>query len=331
VKREQLIRDLADRLGVPEHSAQVFLHAFFDAAKAALRTGDPLRIEGLGNWIPSLYEDGTLSSIEYVPVANEPAVAPVQGPVSSIDSMHFIPAAALESFSVTQNALIDVAEVVDEVQRQFTSGNGRGSAIIDPDSDSSTVPALSDVEDEDEPHDATDTIEIDEQPQEIAPDSLRDEDGSTEFETDQYTSSSVDDTSLSPAEDGVGIDTGEAFNGEDHEADPDHTMRAAPASTETTAPPGPETAFQDPDTDEIDDEDTEEEDNEVFYRNRDQLYHPPQERNTRPLLIVALVLTAVMIVIVLSMFFGEEERPVVPGAGESSLPVLEIGGQTAPA
>jgi hypothetical protein len=73
--------------------------------------------------------------------------------------------------------------------------------------------------------------------------------------------------------------------------------------------------------------DEEEEDNEVFYRNRDQLYHPPQERNTRPLLIVALVLTAVMIVIVLSMIFGEDERPEVPGTGESGLRIVVTDGR----
>ncbi|MDT8325225.1 MAG: HU family DNA-binding protein, partial [Bacteroidota bacterium] len=95
MKREQFIREFADRLGLPEHSAQVFLHAFFDSAKMALRTGDPLRIEGLGNWIPSLHADGTLKSLQFTPATVNHTAVTIQRPSSSIDSMHFIPVDAL--------------------------------------------------------------------------------------------------------------------------------------------------------------------------------------------------------------------------------------------
>ena len=65
MNRTDLIQALSNRLRIPEHSAQVFLHAFFDSAKAAIRTGDPLRFEGLGTWTPTLHADGTLASVTF--------------------------------------------------------------------------------------------------------------------------------------------------------------------------------------------------------------------------------------------------------------------------
>ncbi len=48
--RDELVLALAWRAGIADHSARVFLHAFFDTAKQALRSGETLDLSGLGQW-----------------------------------------------------------------------------------------------------------------------------------------------------------------------------------------------------------------------------------------------------------------------------------------
>lgn len=52
---------------------------------------------------------------------------------------------------------------------------------------------------------------------------------------------------------------------------------------------------------------------EVFYRNRDQLYHPPEKRRSKLLMLAALVLTAIVIAIVFYMIYGEAPTREFPG------------------
>jgi hypothetical protein len=279
VRREQLILELSLRLGVPKHSAQVFLHAFFDSAKAALRTGDPLRLGGIGTWTPTIHADGTLNSIDFVPSAGTFAGddVPASGPHSSIDTIHFIPAEALEAdASSTAATMIDVAELVEEVQSQFRSSNGQGNR------EASAIPLPPPPPDDEIPGDEEFSYEEDDG----FADNGMEGDEEIAYENEEYVHDQGIDTELTEEQERSGE------NADDEEIEDDEGNKEIEDDEE---------AEQDPD------------DDEVFYRNRDQLYNPPEERSSRRLLLIALTLTVIVVTILLFMFFGKEERPAVPG------------------
>jgi hypothetical protein len=55
-------------------------------------------------------------------------------------------------------------------------------------------------------------------------------------------------------------------------------------------------------------------DDEVFYRNRDQLYHPPDEPGRRTLLITAGILTFCVLVIIVYLLLDQSEPRELPGS-----------------
>lgn len=327
MKREELVRELARRLTLPEHSAQVFLHAFFDTAKAALRTGDTLRIDGLGAWTPVLHDDGTLRSIEYISAALDTGTAPAQGPASSIDAMHFIPVNALENMPLRRHGIIDVADVVREVQRLFVPAGNNGTQTAAPEQaapESVTETGTSDADAEGETAPAP---AVTPEPAPLLDDSDDEAPRAEEIpvEVRSATGAESDTEEMADAATAA-VHPDEAASGNDTPMDVQQPPREAARAEMPDEAGWPDEAEKSEA-----DEDEDEEDNEVFYRNRDQLYHPPQERNTRPLLIVALVLTAVMLVIVLSIIFGEDERPAMPGTGDAGVPAQTVIGRMRPA
>ncbi len=255
--RRELIERMADRLQVPEHSAQVFLHAFFDVSKSMLRSGETVALGALGTWTPEHDPDGVFRSVIYAP-SHAASPVPVgedivSGPASSIDSRHFIPAEALAIAHPSGRSPVDVADIVIEVQRGFA---------------------------EEAPMEET---PVEEAPADAAP-----EEESVE---DEY-----------PGEE-------------------EYIEEAVPGDTDAGDMLTDEGDFLEEDFDEVEAEgmeaesmeghgieDDEVEDDAVFHRNRDQLYHPPEERSNRALLFVALGLTLVVLIIILSLLFGSDEK-----------------------
>lgn len=238
--RRELIEQLAARLQVPDHSAQVFLHAFFDVSKSMLRSGETVMLGSLGTWVPEHDEDGTMLSVQYTPSSQHAHAATgeeiVSGPASSIDARHFIPAAALALARSADRPAVDVEDIVAEVQREF--GEEREGTERSGEEREGAGRNDCDAVDEEYPSEDEYSVE-DEYPVE-----------------EEY-----------PVEDEFLVE-------DDEQVEDDEAV----------------------------------EDDAVFHRNRDQLYHPPDERSNRTLLFVALGLTVVVLIIILSLLFGSDEK-----------------------
>lgn len=334
MKREDLIRELSRQLDTPEHSCSVFLHAFFDVVKSMLRNGETVHLPHLGIWTPSMEPvSGKLTSVSFTSSSQTSTGEDhaVHGPASSIDSLHFIPADALET-NGSETAPIDVSIIVGEVNRLFQSEDEAENGELDVDVpirqrtrdlDIPTVPEFQEVlhEDDSPPPTWSEETAI-----------LRDE--------EELDPTQINDIPVSGDHDGPDDDVPDMLDLDDiPDPDPDETAQAGIEADEDVLYDDPRAADAndesgcDDESDAHDErysgDDTIEESNagemkddeqpgedalddaEVFYRNRDQLYNPPEERGSRGLLITAIVLTVCVLAIILFLVFsGKDEDPL---------------------
>ena len=60
-------------------------------------------------------------------------------------------------------------------------------------------------------------------------------------------------------------------------------------------------------------------DEAVFHRNRDQLFHPPEEPSKRPLILTAVILTICILIIIVYMLLDRTEPRELPGTAPVGL------------
>ncbi|MBE0644590.1 MAG: HU family DNA-binding protein [Bacteroidetes bacterium] len=327
--RDDLIQALADRIDVPSHSAQVFLHACFDIVKSLLREGEEITLPELGRWLPMRSTEGILTGVRYaalVPAGTDSPIEVLHGLASSIDARHFIPVQALDITGVNQRSPVDVATLVAEVSQQFaprlaaetTSGN---EAVLDRDTTPDALPPTPPVIDtaadhtgmqpiseadllleaemeaegyaveadarlleEDYPEDAQDVVEED------YPEDAQDV---VEEDYPEDAQDAVEEDYPEDAQDAVE---------EDYPEDAQQFIGDDPILAQDAIP----------DVDPLSDE-------EVFHRNRDQLYNPPDEPSKRPLLITAAVLTLCVLVIIVYILLDHSAPRELPGSAPVGL------------
>ncbi len=315
MNREQLIQALAVRIDVAPHSAQVFLHACFDIIKSQLRSGDDISLPLLGRWTPLHGEDGALTGVSYTALVqnrSDTAGEVLHGPASSIDARHFIPAAALEHGNGVRRSPVDIASLVAEVRREYAPDpipDPVGTAVSD------AVPASV----------RGDASPLAEDPLPHAPAIESEEDIllEAEMEAENYPGHTAAQEEADPAG-GELVETGideeyadlaevdsDPYPGIDDMQDP-MTDSDVDAIIDTTIDASPEA--EDPGDEEgVDDGHDPLADDEVFNRNRDQLYHPPEETSKRPLLITAAILTLCVLVIIVYILLDHTAPRELPG------------------
>lgn len=250
--RDELIDALAERAGVPRHSAQVFLHACFDVTKSLLRNGELVSLPGIGSWSPQRTADGTLVAVSYA--ASHPATSPAAFALEAFalhetaalaDARHFIPAAALQAGSPVERIPVDLAEIVADVRRSFglIEAGGQTSSVEEATRDDASASAA-----------------------------LPSHEAAAEIPAVPV---------LSPSPD---------LEADEEEALLEMEMEAEGYQTDPLS------------------------DDAVFHRNRDQLYHPPDEPGRRKLLITAGILTFCVLVIIVYLLLDQGEPRELPGS-----------------
>ena len=319
--REELIERLAARADVPRHSAQVFLHACFDAVKSQLRSGAAVQLPGLGRWTPRLSEQGRLIDVTYTALVTEttPTEA-MHGPASSIDSRHFIPAEALESRSTVLREPVDVTVLVTDVRRALGHLPEEDGDVRPAHTASAAAEQLLHelpLPDETEDDGATAQTDPYALPTEGLPIEEDDDPGEEEdspgedeeYFVDAY--ASVEETAFASFPDEaspVGVDSDGVPP--PLESEEDELLLEAEMEAEGYAPAaggGEAETVEEEDEDPLSD-------TEVFHRNRDQLYHPPEEPSRRKLLVTAAVLTFCVLVIIVYLLLDEGEPHRIPGS-----------------
>ncbi len=302
--REQLIQALADRVDVPAHSAQVFLHACFDIIKSQLRDGESVVLPLLGKWTPIRDSEGALNGVGYAALADESGRngEVLHGPASSIDARHFIPAAALDSRNGGMRTPVDIASIVREVRTAFspepeTPPAEGANSVASPVPDAASDTASSETARmEDFPVTAPMTAST------VIEESGSEEDIllEAEIEAEQYAGELLSEEYAGEATD----DADHALTAEDYSlalADPSDIADDEPLYGE--APGEVEEEAPDPLADD-----------EVFNRNRDQLYNPPAETSKRPLLITAAILTLCVLIIIVYILLDHSAPRDLPGS-----------------
>ncbi|MFA6233415.1 MAG: HU family DNA-binding protein [Bacteroidota bacterium] len=327
--REELIQALAARIDVPPHNAQVFLHACFDIVKSLLRAGEDVTLQDLGHWTAGLKSGGILTSVKYsasVSGIAEGTEEVLLGPASSIDAMHFIPAAALEIAHTAQRASFDIAALVAEV-RESLSPSVIVRSTIDERAAEKGVPENS----ESEPMLEQPVLEqpmleqpmleqpmleqpMLEQPMLEQPVLEQPMHEQPMLEQPVLEQPMLKQTMLEqPMLKQTVPDSDEDRLLEAEMEAEGYEIQAPHSQAETGMSFGDESdialaAFRNAsDKDPLSDD-------EVFHRNRNQLYHPPEKPGNRPLLITAAILTFCVLVIIVYMLLDHNEPRELPGS-----------------
>jgi hypothetical protein len=298
--REELIDALASRVDAPAHSAQVFLHACFDIVKSALRAGEEVELPDIGAWKPRLDANGILIGVSYaafVPAA--PAVAQEVrfGPVTGIDPRHFIPARALEISAPVARTSVDIAGLVAEVEAAFSPGGiDAAGGTVKPEGAIGVRSATRPAEAGELPTDVGDPpAEAGDLPVEavVAPE------GTAGAPVDSVPADEEPSAGGSPA-------GGPWLEPELVLAENAGPGQEAGLAEEIIGAVDPVTGHADAGRDPLSDE-------AVFHRNRDQLYHPPEEPSKRPLILTAVILTVLVLFIIVYMLLDKTEPRELPG------------------
>lgn len=310
--REMLIDALSAQRDVPRHSAQVFLHACFDVVKTLLREGQAVSLPGIGRWTPLLDPDGTLRAVEVRPLHGEETLAEMSVAMpTAIDARHFIPAIALQPHFPPARLPVDVGGIVTEWRRM----RGLDADVPDP-GDVTTVdsdmghPAQLDADtgqltagDSDMGHltsadfDALDFDTVEDNTDDIADDDhvldaviIGDDSIGDDVEMEESGLGAVD------------RDAGDRDAGDRDASDGNLSVGVSGLDIHDESGPAAVPA-RDPLSDDA-----------VFHRNRDQLYHPPEESGQRTLRITAAILTICVLLIILYMLLDQSEPRTLPGS-----------------
>ncbi len=319
MKREELIQALAARMDVSPTSAQVFLHACFDIVKSRLQAGEEVTLPNIGTWTPTNESGGKLASVRYAAFVPVNAEVPeseafptdlMDGPASSIDTRHFIPASALNGKELKLPAIIDVATLVAEVRASFAPASPDADSVVESDSLSDT-PTIENTDlvgeaDTIEAAVRADEVDIADDPEWVEEAELVEEaeplaDGAVEVDNtveinrpEEADFLSEEDLLLEAEMEAEGYESLEAQT-DQAVIEEDDSINEGEDSVSAEQ--------QDPLSDD-----------EVFNRNRDQLYHPPKEPSNRPLVITAAALTFCVLVIIIYLLLDRNEPRELPGS-----------------
>ncbi len=320
MNREELASALASRLDVPVHSVRVFLHAYFDAVKTTLRSGETVDLGGLGFWVPVRGDSGALAVVRY----SQPLPAAVSAGDRFGEATFIIPLEELRSSDLSDRVVVDIAGILSEVAAP-AAVNGvsllRTDTETAPETPVSYTPKpASDTQDQYDDaaavHDAESVLPVSADDAWLETDSYQHgtEDATVEesyddiqdflLPADEVPTPSADDYVAMDIEEQA-VDETEAFT-PPMSADIAYPRHEIPVEYDRNVPV--------PDIDVADEHKHEDfSDDDSFNRNRDQLFNPPEKKNIRPLLLVAIVLTAVLIAIILYMTYVDQPERELPG------------------
>ncbi len=317
--RDELVTVLAGRLDAPIHSTRVFLHAFFDVAKSMLRNGESVEIGNLGVWEPEISENGELVAVRYLqPIKTAKGVG-----VWSYGQRYILPPQELHVPLFTDLDMVDIAEIVSEVTARAgwsdepTVRNPRQGPTQDADipvlipeepefsapAEWENDPSLSELLEEMQAE-AGKEVELAFEPSETAPEQESDIE---DFFDDHPAGAPPDETTVDPR----GYPVSDAPPQSERSASDllsvqeMHTGQPLPVLKDSQAVPEKGVA------EEREHEDFEDDDS--FFRNRDQLYNPPENKSNRSLALVAIVLTAILIAIILYYILTDDPVHELPG------------------
>lgn len=311
--RDELVLALAWRAGIADHSARVFLHAFFDTAKQALRGGEELDLPGLGQWSVSADTRG----MTFQPIAQMTRPVPPRREDAQpqarerVIKRYAIPVAALDGVlprSVGQP--VNVSSLFEELG--IETRRLRPAAV--------DMPTL-DAPPEDDIDASAMDFDLD------GGDAIFEEDGTTGVATERIDAASPEQRSeefdiplpsavirdradVPDHEDGGGgpvMDAMAADSLEAHEVplDDNATAVGAALAQPLEAMPGVVQSYQD---------------DEEFHRHREQLYNPPAERKGGKWMIYAAVaLTLIVLAIIVYLLTEESNTHELPGVDTSTL------------
>ncbi|MCZ7555338.1 MAG: HU family DNA-binding protein [Bacteroidia bacterium] len=310
--REQLVTALSERLEVPAHSIRVFLHAYFDTAKTLIRAGEVVDLGGLGSF--EYIRDNSSGQIRYY----SPLPRQTGTTVRMRREDFVVPLHAVTQVHTTNTTPVDVAEIVTEVLTpQPTVSLRRYGDRIDAFDDSAAeeadetelpLPSPSEEvayaerdeagEDEDSAFFSDASYEQYDDESEDAvhyatPSDWPDGSASEQPRSFAYEAASVHDTV--PVSDG----------GKQHQA----VEAAADVAAVSEVPNivlAEETEHQDFS------------DGDSFYKNRDQLFHPPEKKTSRGLLIIAVLVTLCVLAIILYLVYSDAPVHELPGIDPST-------------
>ena len=325
LSRDALIDALAARRNIPRHSAQVFLHACFDVVKSLLREGHDIALPGIGRWTPILGEDGILAGMDLSALRPEESLFEMtEGTAAHSDTRHFIPAIALNPYHPRDRTPVDIGAIVTELRRvlgiepvtvhgieSVTARGGAEHAMA------VQTPAVTALED---PAYSADTLTMDEVHR-LELEIKAERDWDPEAAADTHTDDAEDLALAEAADDAEDLALVEAAD----DAEDLALVEAADDAEDPTAGdamPDVWTGVSDPDildepdapADPVPDATDPLSDTDVFHRNRDQLYHPPEETGRRPLLVTAAILTFCVLVIIIYMLLDQSEPRELPGS-----------------
>lgn len=198
------------------------------------------------------------------------------------DARHYIPAEALDVDRPIERVPVNIAEIVAEVRRSFglieAEDDSPSSAVTSTEEAFASVPSARPSLDA--PADLPSAPAFSPLPE-------------AEVEEAEVEEAEADEPEIDDAE----VDEAGAHEAGAHEAGADE--EEALLETEMEAE-----GYQ---TDPLSDD-------EVFHRNRDQLYHPPDEPGRRTLLITAGILTFCVLVIIVYLLLDQSEPRELPGS-----------------